>query len=288
LRWAIGAVLLSAAGSVVNPYGWGLWRFLWQTVGLGRSDITEWQPLYRQPAGFCAWGLGLLVLSVGWWRRRGAPVALFAPAVVLALLSFRVVRLNGFFVLTAVMTVGPLLAGLGPDHFPLSRRPSAGDLVIVGAMALAGMVVVGYHSLRAASCLPVDGGAVMPEAEAVLFARQNQLSGKLLSYFDYGEYAIWHLSPALKVSYDGRRETVYSADVQNRHLRFYAGTDADYATKAGANYVWLPNDQPVAAQLPHLGWRVIFRGARSTFFARWPGQFASVAALSGPRCFPGP
>lgn len=49
----------------------------------------------------------------------------------------------------------------------------------------------------------------MPEREAVAFLRSNRLHGKLLTWFDYGEYAIWHLAPKLRVSLDGRRETAY-------------------------------------------------------------------------------
>ena len=38
---------------------------------------------------------------------------------------------------------------------------------------------------------------------------QNALpQGRLLVWFDWGEYAIWHMGPGVQVSFDGRRETV--------------------------------------------------------------------------------
>ena len=44
--------------------------------------------------------------------------------------------------------------------------------------------------------------------------------GNLLVDFDWGEYVIWHLGPRVKVSIDGRRETVYSSQALARDLDF--------------------------------------------------------------------
>ena len=42
-------------------------------------------------------------------------------------------------------------------------------------------------------------------------------------HFDWGEYVLWHLSPQIKVSIDGRRETVYSDPIYAENLRFTSG-----------------------------------------------------------------
>src|SRR2546425_223833 len=47
---AAGAVAIPA--TLINPYGWRLWTFLHETVGFGRADITDWQPVYRLGAFF--------------------------------------------------------------------------------------------------------------------------------------------------------------------------------------------------------------------------------------------
>ena len=49
-----------------------------------------------------------------------------------------------------------------------------------------------------------------PMEQRERFIRDHQLRGRMVTYFDWGEYAIWHLSPRVRVSLDGRRETVYS------------------------------------------------------------------------------
>jgi len=47
--------------------------------------------------------------------------------------------------------------------------------------------------------------------------------GNLATDFDWGEYVLWHLGPQVKVSVDGRRETVYSDEVYAQNLRFVRG-----------------------------------------------------------------
>ena len=288
-KWCAAAVAVSIAGSAVNPYGLGLWAFLWQTVGLDRADITEWQSVFAQPLGLIPWSVGAVVVAVGWHRRIPSRVLWFLPPVMLGFLALKVVRLDCFFVLAAVFMIGPLWAGLGPAHFRLSRRPVLSELLVVALIAITGLGIVTYQPLRAAACLPVDvESAIMPEREAVAFLRSNRLHGKLLTWFDYGEYAIWHLAPKLRVSLDGRRETAYSERVKDAHYRFYDGLNPAYPDEIGADYIWLPNQLPVVKLLPGRGWVRIFKGPRSIIFARKPGLVHDVAPLLGPRCFPGP
>jgi hypothetical protein len=52
-------------------------------------------------------------------------------------------------------------------------------------------------------------------------------SGNLAVFFNWGEYAIWHLAPQFRVSSDGRRETVYTPEVRAGNLRFFYG-DGDW------------------------------------------------------------
>jgi hypothetical protein len=288
-KWGSLAVAASIAGSALNPYGWRLWVFLWETVGLNRRDISEWQPMLNHPPRFIIWVVGVIVLAVAWRRGGATGVLRFVPSVVLGLLALKVVRLDGFFVVAAVMMLGPMWAGLGPARLPLSRQPSVNELLVVAIMAITGLSFIGYGALKTAACLPVDTDAqVMPEPQAVKFARSNGLHGRVVTWFDYGEYAIWHLAPELNVSYDGRRETVYSERVNAAHRRFYAGLDPAYPDEVGADYVWLPNGLPVVKLLPSRGWVPIFKGLRSVIFARAPGSYVNAPSYTGPRCFPGP
>ena len=295
--WAAGSVALAIAGTLVTPYGLELWRFLRDTVGLGRADIEDWQPLIRLPSHLIAWGLAASLVVMAWRRRAGATMPLLLPQLLpvlaLGLLALRVVRLEGFFALAAVILLAPRFAALGPERLPLSRKPTRVEVLGVGSMCLAGLVATGIAVGRSAGCVTLTNSALTtlwaPEAEAVTFLQRNALQGRLLNWFDYGEMAIWHLAPRLRVSYDGRRETVYSERVRAAHDRFYAGGDgARLAGLLKADYIWLPHRLAVIGLLERDGWVAIFRGPRSVVLARNGGAYTQPAPWTGPRCFPGP
>jgi hypothetical protein len=298
-RWTARAqtvliVGLSILATLVNPYGWGLWRFLWETVGIGRVDIDEWSPITSVSPGILTLWLTSLLLAVWTAIRTGAARRwdyVFLVAV-LGILSFRVSRLDAFFGLAVVMLLQPRL--VRGAHASVSTVPTRRG--ILGSAALPVLVVILTPMILAASrrplsCIELDRVSFLPESGAVAFARANHLRGRVLTFFDWGEYAIWHLWPDIQVSIDGRRETVYSASQIDRHLRIYSdrATDAEIRD-LDADYVWLPRNLQVVNRFSRLNWHVIYTGGVSVILARSPGQQfqQAPAAPEQRRCFPGP
>ena len=113
-------------------------------------------------------------------------------------------------------------------------------------------------------------GAFFVDEQAASFLRENQATGRLVVWFDWGEYVSWHFGPALKVSMDGRRETVYSAALLQAHNEFYRnGSGArEFLERLSPDYVWLPKTLPVSPMIAGWGWTPIFETERSTVWAR--------------------
>jgi hypothetical protein len=298
-RWAARAQTamilgLSVLATLVNPYGWGLWRFLWTTVGVGRADIGEWSPITSVSPGVLTLWLTAVLLAAWAAIRTSQPRRwryLFLVAV-LGLLSYRVSRLDAFFGLAVVMLLQPRLLR-GPDA-SVSTAPTRRGLVRSAALPVLVATITPIilsASRRPLSCIEMDRVGFLPEGAAVAFARTNHLRGRMLTFFDWGEYAIWHLSPAVQVSIDGRRETVYSSSQIDRHLRIYADrvTDAEIQN-LDADYVWLPRNLQVMSRFSRTNWVPIYTGRASVILARNPSQqFEQVpAAPEHARCFPGP
>jgi hypothetical protein len=132
----------------------------------------------------------------------------------------------------------------------------------------------------------------LPEPEATAFIRANRLQGNVLNWFDWGEYIIWQFGPDLKVSIDGRRETLYSDALLASHYRFYRSeSDAvGFPESLHADYIWLPRRFPVVDSLRRQGWETAFEGPVSILFSRRASRPSAAAGpqLSSPRCFPGP
>jgi len=304
ILWHALAGVASLAATLLNPHGAGLLAFLLETVGFGRADIVDWQPVYAlEPQILVLWlvtaALAAVGLFIGW--RQGVPPERLIVVAALGIGSFRVNRLLAFFALATLFLLGTALASRlprfdGANAAPMRRRTAA------VAVALAVLLIAGAvrYMAAAASCIQIDPRTTAHPG-AVEFLKRTGASGRLLVWFNWGQYALWHLAPELRVSMDGRRETVYSASMQDRHLRFYfdAPGGAALASELGADYVWLPSDLPAVKRLTDEGWPRVFEGDGSVVFAEPSRASAGLASSEGDppvselaaaarRCFPGP
>jgi hypothetical protein len=261
----LSAGVASAVATLVNPYGVQLWRFLFETVRFERGDIVEWGSLRSTPIMFLPWTATIAIALLALARSRREHLAYFAVCLFLGVASFQVIRLVPFFSLSVLLLLGPLLA-VGPAavRAHLDARGWVGALLIwliCVAASTTGHAPVG--------CLQTRGSFFIDE-QAGSFLRENNATGRLVAWFDWGEYVSWHFGPALKVSMDGRRETVYSADVLRAHNEFYRNRPGarEFLGRLSPDYVWLPKSLPVSAMITSWGWTPIFETATSTVWAR--------------------
>ncbi len=290
---AAGWATLSVLATLVNPYGSALWHFLLETVRPGREAIGEWNWIWSHPPSVLTWLLFAAMTTIA-LRRQARWLDALVPAF-WGLAAIKVVRLDAFFALSVVMFLGPAIAeGLRRERRaprpPLSRTVRAAIVAALLALALAQP-----RSRDTLSCVQLFE-RWWPEPEAASVFHEHRLSGNVITFFNWGEYAIWHLPADTKVSLDGRRETVYSDGVVSSHLAFYAARPQGIAYVRGLNadYAWLPRDLPGTTALRQHGWTSVFEGERSVILAppgRWsrePLTAASTAAGGPQRCFPGP
>ncbi|MGH9387172.1 MAG: hypothetical protein ACRD2N_23120 [Vicinamibacterales bacterium] len=294
LPLAIG--LLAGAATLLNPWGSGLWTFLAETVRPARADIEEWAPVTQYPLALgIPWGLTVASGGLALWR-GGLPSRLDYLGVigVLSVLAFFVGRLDAFFVLAVVILLAPQLAASWKGGQAASASRQQRGMVAVTVIGVLGMLVpVARFVAPYSTCLPI-GGAWAPDSQGARFISENRLTGRMLTWFDWGEYVIWHFGPALRVSMDGRRETVYSDATIQAHRRFYEGdaTAIPYLRQLTPDFLWLPSSLAVARQMESAGWSPLFAGLASTIWSRSltraPSQSSERPARSELRCFPGP
>jgi hypothetical protein len=292
--------ILSLAATLATPYGFGLWRFLGETVGFSRPDILEWQPVYTLGRNFVGlWLISFTVTALG--IVLGGRAELRAERLVvglaLAAASLRVTRLLAFFGLASVFLFAPLICQ-AYERRRTARQFGSSPVLRVGFAGVA--VAVGLFTIRIVydnfSQLRLDT-VWMPEPEAVTLLNRQPAGKRVLIWFNWGEYAIWHLSPRMLVSIDGRRETVYSDDLQKRHQDFYFDRPggAMLPTDLRADYIWVPRILPAVRRLrSDPGWTAVYEGQQSVIFERTglsrQHESTSVvaAATTTTRYFPGP
>ena len=286
-RALAGATAASVLATLATPEGTDLWRFVWTTVGVSRPDIPEWWSIADLPALWVPWGL---TCAVAVWaaRRMGrADAAAIAVAVALGLLSARVGRLLPFFTLTVGLAMVPL--AFQRMTRPRSRPSLRSHASVVAVAAALGLAVASVRT-PPLTCLQPSASLVLDPAAAGFIAA-NRLSGRLAVWFDWGEYAIWHFGPALRVSMDGRRETVYSAATRSSHAALYAGEEEGrhYLGALAPDYLWFPKALPVSSRLAGWGYRRIFESDASIVWAPSDDGRTYVGPIAaGPACFPGP
>jgi hypothetical protein len=208
----------------------------------------------------------------------------------LAYSSVRVIRIAPLCVAAALVLLQPQIAQLAPGarltFTPLTHAAARGVAVALAVLVL----VSGFFVTRTAMCIPFNGPWV-PDRVAGSALAHARLSGTIVTWFDWGQYALWHLSPRLRVSMDGRRETIYSAERLDAHFALYEGTaqGLEFFSELNPDYVWVPRRfDALRKWVVGNGYRIDFESDESFIAVRTDrGRVPPVSPPTG-ACFPGP
>lgn len=126
--------------------------------------------------------------------------------------------------------------------------------------------MLGVFGFRNLTAIRVD--ETYPVA-AVAALKASGATGNMVVPFDWGEYVIWHLGPQVKVSIDGRRETLYSDDVRQADIRFRSGgKDWDAALKPADLAMVTRHSPPDKLMRAKADWVLIYEDPVAAVFAR--------------------
>lgn len=289
----IGVLVACCVATLANPYGWELPAFLLETGTVPRPDILEWRPLaIVSQAGLAylaAMLLGAIALARSGRPRRPAVLALLAVLAVLPLLAYRHLQLFGM-----------AFAILGAPHLAdaLRRRRAAPRVTegserlrpwFTGLAAFAALIML-VGTIPNLGCIRIDPARAMGlPARAVGVLQASGVRGDMAVVFGWGEFAIWKLRPRVRVSMDGRRETVYPDSIYQEYLRFQNGVgDWDALLDRPATDLAL-----VATDLPTYnlttlkpGWAVAYEDSVAAVFAREGSSSAARVAAASPPAVP--
>ncbi|MBN1558485.1 MAG: hypothetical protein JW951_10120 [Lentisphaerae bacterium] len=213
--------------SLVNPYGPRVWIFITASAARLRPFLSEWAPFdvardAADHADFMALALVSFAAVLAARRSRTLPVlGLLVLAFAAALFMRRNIPL---FAITALFLAPPALeATAGPAVRRLAARLGPGVCSILLAGFILASALYGWGRNKTwpfALEVPHDRFPV----EAVEFMRNHELSGNLLAFFDWAEYAIWKLYPDSRVFLDGRFMSAYSRQTIDAYFDFLYGS----------------------------------------------------------------
>ncbi len=105
---------LAAAATLVNPYGFGLWLYVWRLPSAANlRDLPDWRPLSVATPG--GWAFAVLVGALLWafcTARTGRPMLSSAPALGLVAFGGAVLAGSGLLALSAPLLVAFVLPAI--------------------------------------------------------------------------------------------------------------------------------------------------------------------------------
>lgn len=270
-------VTVCAVAILVNPYGIGIIRYLYENTAVpAMLNISELQapylPNYRSFFAYAAVAAVLIALR---WRS----LSLWEIAVVIAFgwLGFRYLRFTPMAVIATAAVVAPGLEELFAKG--IDRR-AAVITTIVAMFFLARVPIVGI-----ASTIVVGKDAFTPPAffseDAMRFAREHQLRGNVYVSNNLGGFVTWSLYPDARVFQDSRLQA-YPGDHFRRMLLAWRSPSEWSEMVQGADWAILsrPRDNELSgtSRFPADQWTTVFQDAAIAIVVRRTGAYGTMAA----------
>ncbi len=285
------AAFFSGAALLVNPYGFGLIRWLFASITWLRPQIAEWNPVTlgwdHAAFFFCV----ALAAASFLFSRRPAQLWETAVLVILAAMGFRAVRNTPLFCIAALALVPPHLANLldrFKHHFSrltgIFRQPASRAALASLFSLLAAAILFATFSLHKERAWTMEVPRAQYPVAAIRFIQQHHLHGNLLVFFDWGEMCLWEL-PDSRPSIDGRLDTCYPADVIAAHWQFYNAEpfDTNLLNIARADFALLPSHLAGSLALAkNDGWQPVYFDNLAVVLVRQPSQFPDLSGLRLP------
>ncbi len=274
-RRALVFATASAAATLATPYGWGLWRYLYENVSLPRVlNIVEVQPpsLPNSRAFFAYVAVAAILLASQPRRLRlweGLAAGLFAA------LGLRYTRLTPLvFLVTAPMLADRLGRAVARG---LDGRAVVVTALVVSALASRLPLSVFIRGLRTGD--EAVAPALFFSAPAMAFARSHGLGGPVFNSNNLGGYLAWTLYPQTRVFQDGRLQAYPPQHFAA--ILMSARSQGDWDTlMTGLDWAVLssprPNTLSGAGRFPRAQWATVFWDEAVGILVRRTGAHARL------------
>jgi hypothetical protein len=265
LLWLTGTLLACVVASGVNPRGWAVLAYPFQTVSINflQNYIQEWlTPDFHNLQAQLFLILFLLTWAVIAFSPRKLDAGDFFFLVIIGYMGF--VAWRNTYLLSIVAPaillrhadpiLGKLLPGWDPDH-PVSRMQA---VLHSGAAGILAVVVVIHAALSLTPASIQKDVALRLPVKAVQYLTTHPLPGRMFNSYNFGSYLLWNL-PDTPVFVDGRTD-LYSDELLDQYLtvaRVQPGwrevlADWDIRT------VFVEATAPIREILASEGWTVVY------------------------------
>jgi hypothetical protein len=283
IRLPLAALLACVCGSLVTPMGARVWPFLATELGnrYNRFYINEWKPISLASAtlneAFLLLMMALTIVAAVLAQlhtkriERLAPWHLALSCLPLAIMTICSVR-HTPILLIWLSPIFALLAQSAFDSWPDRNSAKLVAFLVLGPLLCYPAAAVYFTWKSPAWEIKITDlslGKTQPFG-AVEFIKTRNLQGKIYAPLWWGSYISWNIYPAMRVSMDGRNDTLYPVAMVGENLAFFSGAkDKEAPFRSGADYLLVPQDSRI---LPSIEadehWIAIFADPDSIIFRR--------------------
>ena len=220
LRRMVFWLILTEAAVFINPYGYHLLSFLYETLSVPRG-VSEWDPVTVFDLSYFRFKLLALLFLISFFIRNREKRYWEIGIIIIALIyAFMHQRHTPVFAIVAAPYLSENISLMVKRISLFNKVRSFSSYALLNAFIILlvayQIAFAGYKYVRTELNIIVDPTEY--PVSAVRFLKQNGIKGNVLLPFEWGEYAIWKLYPDCKVSIDGRFRTVYPEDVLADHF----------------------------------------------------------------------
>jgi hypothetical protein len=256
-RLLLAITPLSLLLTACTPMGFGLWRFIAESMARSRQTmIQEWQPAYPNAPmelGFWVIAAAFCFLTIKRWRRLQSwpDRVCVAAALVILPLGFRAVRNVSPFLLVAIPAASRLL-GDGFRLWPEAARPASSDRPRLNAAILLSCLIVMMGGVTTAWARAHPRLGWKPISPVAIDATCD-CPGPIYNRYDEGGFLIW-FARSKPVFIDSRQDP-YPMQQLLEHVRSErAGDYRSTFGRYGIRCAVLPPKSPTARELRIDGW----------------------------------
>jgi hypothetical protein len=275
--WVAGIGLACFLGSWINPAGWKIIAYPFQTVSIQflQNYIQEWQS-----PNFHFWNaqLFLILFFLTWTVIAFSPkrfdIGDFSLLAIIGYMGFIAARNTYLLSIIApamILDYGqPILEARFPGWSPgksASRMMGIVNSAVLAVATIAIAVSVVLNNTPASIAATVRREVPV---DAVAFLSRNPGWGNMLNAYNWGSYLLWHL-PSYPVFVDGRTD-LYGDELLNQYLSVVnarAGWQ-DILDTWNIRVVFLDPSAPILQVLITQGWQVQYHDDQSVILLRPP------------------
>jgi len=212
---SILCVLLAILGTLINPYGFGLWEYIYRelTNPVAQQFISEWRSFSFKPREMPFGILVCFAVFAAVSERRNFQNCL--PSLAGAILGFMSIRHSPILAITLLSICSCPLTLADKFKFTNTRVPES--LLFVASLLILFQIPFSRGM--------TSGEERYPTQQTVEAIKSS--CPTIWNPLHFGGFLVYHTAPQTAVSIDGRFSTLYPHEVIAAHQEFDSSTDTD-------------------------------------------------------------